>query len=584
MKRTIFLATILAVVMMLSACNVALDSVKPQVDKALDSVKEMVTIEDNGQTSDKPSDQQAPVKGQENNQPAIPAATPGEPMVNLPSDSAGVVSAYEGALTKIYEVVNPSVVNIRVLSKASGSNFQIPGEGIPGLPFDFSPFGNGSEQGQMPYMEGQGSGFVWSKDGYIVTNNHVVQDASKIEVTFWDGTSVDAELIGTDPDSDLAVIKVDMPEDQLQPIQLADSRNVKVGELAIAIGNPYGLNGSMTVGIVSAVGRTTAAGESATGTANYSIPDVIQTDAPINPGNSGGVLVDNFGQVIGVTYMIESASGANAGIGFAIPASIVSRVVPSLIQSGGFEHPYIGISGSTLTPDVRAAMKLDEETKGVLVGEISPDSPADKAGLKGSQDTATIDGIEYPVGGDIITAFNGTAITSMDQLISLLASDASVGDQVTLSILRDGKAQEVNLTLEARPSAQRSAAAEPEPRQVSTRPWMGITAGSLTAGIAEAMDLPNDQTGILIEQVSRGSPADDAGLRGSDEAATINGQPVLIGGDVIIAIGGDKVESMEDLSQVLENYKPGDEAVLTIIRGGKNMEVTITFGERPATQ
>jgi len=567
---------------MLPACTVSLESIKPQVDKALDSVKEIVTI-DEAKTSDD-SNSSETEQGDGAAQVLVPTATPGVPAVKLPSDSAGVVAAYEGALTKIYEVVNPSVVNIRVLSTASSTNLPFPGGSIPGFPFNFGPFGDGSEQGQMPYAEGQGSGFVWDKEGYIITNNHVVNGASKIEVTFWDGTSAEAELVGTDPDSDLAVIKVDFPEDHLHPVQLANSNDVKVGELAIAIGNPYGLNGSMTVGIISAVGRTTAAGESSLGAASFSIPDVIQTDAPINPGNSGGVLVDNYGQVIGVTYMIESTSGANAGIGFAIPSSIVSRVVPSLIQNGVYQHPYLGISGSTLSAAVRDAMKLDPETKGVLVGEITPDGPAEKAGLKGSQNTTTIDGLEVPVGGDIITGLNGMPVTSMDQLISLLASETSVGEKVMLTLLRNGKETEIEVTLEARPDRVRSATAELDPRQANSRPWMGITAGSLTPEIAEAMDLSTGQTGILIEQVSKGSPADNAGLRGSNEAATINGQPVLIGGDIVVAIGKESVESMDDLGQVIGRYKPGDDAVLTILRDGKTMEVTITFGERPATQ
>ncbi len=507
MKRTFLVTLILLAGLVLPACSVSTAEVEAQANQVIEDISNLVTLDE----SNSPASEQVI----EEAAAAVPTATPGVPMVQLPSDSAGVIAAYEGALTQIYDGVNPSVVNIRVLSMASGTGFALPGGTIPGVPFDFGPFGDGSEQGQMPYSEGQGSGFVWDREGHIVTNNHVVEGANKVEVTFWDGTSAAAEVIGTDPDSDLAVIKVDLPADQLQPVQLADVKGVKVGELAIAIGNPYGLNGSMTVGIVSAVGRTTAARASTAGTASFSIPDVIQTDAPINPGNSGGVLVDNNGQVIGVTYMIESASGANAGIGFAIPSSIVSRVVPVLIENKIYEHPYIGISGSTLAVDIREAMKLDSDVRGVLVGDISQGGPAEKAGLKGSSDSATIDGIEVRVGGDVIIALDQNPITSMDELISLLASNTSVGQTVTLTIIRDGKEKEIEVTLEARPSSLRSTAPEINPRQASTRPWMGITAGSLTPEIAQAMDLPSDQTGILIEQVSGGSPADEAGLRGS---------------------------------------------------------------------
>ena len=229
-------------------------------------------------------------------------------------------------------------------------------------------------------------------------------------------------------------------------------------------------------------------------------------------------------------------------------------------------------------------MKLDPGIRGVLVGEITPDSPAEKAGLQGSQGTATLDGIEAPIGGDIITALDSFPVTSMDELISLLASETSVGQNVTLTILRDGKEMEVELELEARPTTQTAAIPELNPLPASTRPWIGITAGSLTPEIAEAMDLPADQTGILIEQVGQGSPAEEAGLRGSNQAASIAGQPVMIGGDIIVDIGSQKVESMDDLVLVLENYQPGDKTELTILRDGKEMKIAITFGERPAAQ
>jgi 2-alkenal reductase len=217
--------------------------------------------------------------------------------------ASGELAALQGTLSQIYDKVNPSVVNIQVAALA---NFQ--GD-------------------QIPVQQGLGSGFVWDTAGHIVTNNHVVDGAEEIQVTFADGRSVSGEVVGRDVNSDLAVLRVDLPADQLQPVQVADSTQVRVGQLAIAIGNPFGLEGTMTLGIISALGRSLPVESGFQGGAFYRIPDVIQTDAPINPGNSGGVLVNDLGQVVGVTAAIESSTGSNAGIGFAIPSAIVQRVV-----------------------------------------------------------------------------------------------------------------------------------------------------------------------------------------------------------------------------------------------------------------
>lgn len=574
MKKATLASLILIMAILLPACSAPVAEVRNRVSQALHQASELLAPEAPSEVE--PADIQP--------QEPAPTATPGAPVVSLPPESAGWMAAYEGALTSIYDTVNPSIVNIRTLQQAP-TGFNLPEQGIPGLPFEFGPFGDQpnipSDPQQMPYAQGQASGFVWDKTGHIVTNNHVIAGAEKIEVTFADGAAVLAELVGADPDSDLAVIKVDVPADQLQPVQLANSSQVKVGEIAIAIGNPFGLEGSMTVGIISAIGRTTPASESLDGGPTYSIPDVIQTDAPINPGNSGGVLVDDKGQVIGVTYMIESPSQASAGIGFVIPASIVGRVVPTLIANGSYQHPYLGISGSSLTPAVAEAMDLEPSQRGVLVGDLTPEGPADKAGLRASDSEAQVDGIQIPVGGDVITAIAGTPVDGMDELISYLANQTSVGDKVTLSVLRDGKETSVEVTLEARPARQVSEAPSVQPPQAGARPYMGITAGGLTPAIAEAMDLPSEQAGVLVEQVDTGSPADEAGLRGSEKAATIDGQPVVIGGDVIVAIDGEQIGSMEDLGAILQDHKPGDEITLTVLRDGKEIELTLTLGERP---
>ena len=300
-------------------------------------------------------------------------------------ETSEILTALETAYGEIYNKVIPSVVNVSVIQTVSSQSFQMPDlPDLPDLPFDL-PFG---EQGQPQERKSSalGSGFIWDTEGHIITNNHVVEGADTITVTFYDGSSAKAEIVGTDPDSDLAVIKVDVPLEKLQPIQVADSTNVEVGDIAIAIGNPFGLEGSMTTGIVSALGRSLDL-DTASTTVNgstYTIPDVIQTDAAINPGNSGGVLVNKDGNLIGVTAAIKSTAGSNAGIGFVIPSVIVQNVVPVLIEDGFYQHPRIGFSGTTLTSDLAQAMDLSPDQHGALVIDITPDSPAEEAGLQGS--------------------------------------------------------------------------------------------------------------------------------------------------------------------------------------------------------
>ncbi len=348
-------------------------------------------------------------------------------------------AASDGTLSQIYEMVNPSVVNIQVISTASS---------IANLPFDHPGL---DEQGALPQRAALGSGFVWDKEGHIVTNNHVVEDATSIVVQFSDGREYKAKLIGNDPDSDLAVIKIDVPESDLNPLSVVDSSNVKPGDMAIAIGNPYGLSGTMTVGIVSAVGRSLSVDNTAM-TGSYTIPDIIQTDAAINPGNSGGVLLDDQGQVIGVTSAIQSSSGSNAGIGFVVPSSIVLKVVPELIKTGKYQHSWIGLSGSTLQADIAEAMGLDREQRGILIASITPDSPADKAGLRGSDKQYEYLGSQILIGGDIITAIDNKPTPNFEALVSYLASSTAPSQKIDLTILRQGKSQTVEVTLGVRPS------------------------------------------------------------------------------------------------------------------------------------
>jgi S1-C subfamily serine protease len=361
----------------------------------------------------------------------------------LPAPKFSALSDLESAFANIYNQVNPSVVLINVV-EAPSTSLPFGGRGTPSIP----PLG--------PGRLALGSGFVWDTQGNIVTNNHVIDGATRITVTFADGTIVPAKLVAADPDSDLAVIKVDLPAGQLHPVQLADSTKIQVGQLAIAIGNPYGEQNTMTTGIISAVGRSLPAGRDSTpggptqgGT--YLIPEVIQTDAAINPGNSGGVLLNSQGQVLGVTQSIASASGSSAGIGFAIPSVIVQRVVPALIKNGRYDHPYLGLSGTSLTPGLAQAMGLPVGQRGALVGQVTPNGPAAKAGLLGSTKTATVDGVQVQVGGDIIVAIEGQPVKSFDDLVAYLARATQVNQTVKLTVLREGKTIEFPVTLAARP-------------------------------------------------------------------------------------------------------------------------------------
>lgn len=480
--------------------------------------------------------------------------------------SGDLLSAYQGTLEKIYTTVSPSVVNIRVVEKVSASGLDA--SQIPGFPFFSLPQ---NQQPQPQFQSALGSGFVWDKEGHIVTNNHVVNGADKIEVTFSDGTTVPATLVGADPDSDLAVLKVDVPAAQLRPVQMGDSGTVKVGELAIAIGNPFGLEGTMTTGIISAVGRSLPTDE--TSAQSYTIPDIIQTDAPINPGNSGGVLIDAQGQVLGVTSAIESPVRANSGVGFAIPSGIVQNVVPALIKDGKYIHTWLGISGTSLVPDLAKAMKVDAGQRGALVEEIMPNSPAEKAGLRGSDQQVTIDGQTATVGGDVITAIDGQQILQMDDLIAYLASSTKVNQKVALTILRDGKQENLDVTLAARPSSEERANTQTRGVQLGIR---GITVDET---IVKEMNLPQGQQGVLVEQVESGSLAESAGLRGGDKDITIDGQQVKVGGDIIAALNGQPIASIQELKAALGQLLPDQGLSLTILRDGREMEITLHPGQ-----
>jgi S1-C subfamily serine protease len=312
----------------------------------------------------------------------------------------------------------------------------------------------------------------------------------------------------------------------------------------------------------------------------FTIPDIIQTDAPINPGNSGGVLVDDQGRVIGVTAAIESPVRASAGIGFAIPSALVQKVVPTLIDEGHYEHPWLGLSGISLNPELTKAMNLDANQHGALVVDVTPDSPAEQANLHGSDREVKIEDQQVRVGGDVITAIEGQPVNNFDDLVAYLVSSTEVGQTVDLTVLRQGKEETVKVTLAARPAVQ----AEPQllNKVIAKGPHLGIEGISVTSDIAKAMGLPTDQQGVLVERVQLDSPADQAHLNGSYKAAQIEGNLTPVGGDVITAVDGQPVTGMEDLQSYLQQAESGQKITLTILRDGKEMKVSVTLSESTA--
>jgi len=512
------------------------------------------------------------VSGNQTTVPGLPPATPPR-----------LIAAANGSLAQIYQEVNPSVVHIQVVKNETAMPFSHPE--VPGLPE--TP--NIPNAPDVPVPEGppqtfgEGSGFVWDKKGHIVTNNHVIEGAEKITVVFADDTAVTAEWVGADPDSDLAVLLVDVPADQLEPVRLGDSTALQVGELAIAIGNPFGQEGTMTVGIISALGRLLPVGESSFFTPRYNIPDIIQTDAAINPGNSGGVLLNDRGEVIGVTTAIISAVGASSGVGFAVPAAIVRQVVPALISDGAYAHPFMGISGGSLSAEIAEAMNLPQGQRGVLVADIVPDSPADQAGLLGNDEEVEIDGFQVGIGGDVIIAIEDQPLQAMDDLIAYLESSTRVGQTVELTVLRDSREEKISLKLAPRPEREGAPLISQETsgdkKAEASGVRLGLLVAPLTPDIIETMDLPTGQEGIIIQRVEPDSPAADAGLQGGQESLMVEGVEVMVGGDIVTAIDGNPVTTPQGFVDALNDYEPGDEINVNIIRDGEVLDLPVILGD-----
>jgi 2-alkenal reductase len=326
---------------------------------------------------------------------------------------------------RVYEFANPGVVAVRVLDEDIAR--QLP---------DIQPFF---------FDTGEGSGFVLDDQGHIVTNRHVVQNARNVVVQFYDGIQAPATIVGTDRDSDLAVLKVDPAGLNLRPLPLGSMDDLKVGMRVLVIGNPFGNANTLTTGIVSALGRQIELPDS-----QFLLPEVIQTDAAINPGNSGGPILNDRGEVIGVAFMLQSATPSSSGIGFGIPVYFVERVTKAIIATGKYEHPWLGVRGSSLSPFIVRELDLPVES-GVLVAQVIPDGPAAKAGVRGGNRTVTIQGLDLVVGGDIIVAIDDRPIRLFDDLLAYLSRYTSPGQRVVLKVVRDGETLTIPVILEARP-------------------------------------------------------------------------------------------------------------------------------------
>jgi S1-C subfamily serine protease len=297
--------------------------------------------------------------------------------------------------------------------------------------------------GIMP-QEGTGSGFVVDKEGHVITNNHVVEGADRIVVTLDDETSIEAALVGTDPSNDVAVLKIDVPAEKLHPITLGTSSNLRVGQTAIAIGNPFRLERTLTTGVISSLGRPLDSG------GERPIYDVIQTDAAINPGNSGGPLLNTAGEVIGVNTAIVSPSGGSIGLGFAVPIDTVKRVANSILERGYYPHPWLGITGVGITPDLAELLDLSVE-RGVLVIDVTRGEAAAEAGLRGGQRNVRVGEYIVAVGGDIVTAIDGSPLRDMGDLVQYLETRTEVGQRIELTVVRDGEERIFTVTLGEQP-------------------------------------------------------------------------------------------------------------------------------------
>ncbi|MGH9984175.1 MAG: trypsin-like peptidase domain-containing protein [Nitrososphaeraceae archaeon] len=445
----------------------------------------------------------------------------------------------------------------------------------------------------------QGSGFVYDNLGHIVTNYHVVGNPQEtnlheraFHITFLDGTTYIGRVIGADLYSDLAVMMVEnITRETLIPLPLGNSSQLSIGQPVVAVGNPFGLSGSMTEGIVSGLGRILPSSVPQgdlllrqEDTPSFLIPNIIQTDALINQGNSGGPLLTTSGEVIGMNTAILSNTGVYAGVGSAIPSDVIKKVVPELISTGTYRHPYIGIAGVDMSPEIADEMDLNG-SRGFLVTEVTSGSPAERSGIRGEGALTDINGRQIELGGDVIVAVDNVSVRKIDDLLSYLQSERSIGETVTLTVIRDGKNQEIGMTLAARPTQQQQ---EIEQRQLE-RPTLGINSINMTEQIAARMNLTLQQQplsddqdggrgGVLVIDVFADGPAENAGIRGGFIVANINRTLIEIGGDVIVRIDDTMIPNVDALNKFIDNKNIGDTIQVTLVRNSQPISISVTVG------
>jgi serine protease Do len=461
---------------------------------------------------------------------AAPAAAP------LDDNSVAALLSLDHAMETLAARVTPAVVNVTVTSKATTQQGDDPSQDLQqffapfgGNPFGGTPFGRQSvpRQPQQRIEHGEGSGVIISPDGYIVTNNHVVEGATDIRVTMSNREVLPAKLIGTDPLTDLAVIKVNSPN--LPSVPWGDSAKLHPGQTVLAFGNPYGFQFTVTRGIISALNRANPDASDRRKPGEF-----IQTDAAINPGNSGGALVDARGELIGINTFLISSNGSFSGMGFAIPTQIVEPTVEALIRDGKISHGFIGIGISDVTPDNAKFFQMTDAS-GAVVTQVDPDAPGGKAGLKV---------------GDVVTQLNGKPVTNAGEL-QMQVGQKRPGDTIQLGVMRDGKTTDVPVTLEAMSAANGSANAGTEHGKGR---W-GLSLGDINSAARDQMQIPSSVHGAVVEDVQPGSPADNAGLQR---------------GDVIMEVNRHSEQSAADVVQALSNVAKGQDALVLVWSNGGN--------------
>ena len=476
---------------------------------------------------------------------ACDSARPGSPgkeqPQSPPAQAAGTTQVHK-LMTEISDAfeqaanrVSPSVVPIyaeQVVQAQGQMNFpDDPFKDFFGQDF-FRRFFEAPSQPQKQTVRSLGSGVIVSKDGHILTNNHVVQGASKLTVVLGDKKSYDAKILGTDPQSDVAVIKVNA--NNLPAATLGDSDNVQVGQWVIAVGNPFELMHTVTHGIISAKGR------SSVGLATYE--DFIQTDAPINPGNSGGALADLDGNVIAINTAISTPTGGNVGLGFAIPINMARRIMDELLSKGKVVRGYLGLMPQDIDDSLAKALKL-ENTKGALISQVTPGGPADKAGIKV---------------GDVVVDFNGNKIEGSNALRNAVAQTPP-GTEAKIGLLRNGRRLEVTARLAERPKEASEKPAPSGAPEAQPSRKLGLSVQTLTPDIAQQLGLDDDK-GVVVADVAAGSPGDDAGLQRGDLIKEVNRLPV---------------RTAEEFEKAIQNLKKGDSAALLVRRGSESFFLAI---------